>query len=599
MRAAVASGVLRSFRAQWGLWPAIVFLLVLFIAPVLQILSLSAYDEAGHPSLVQFERLFDTATYFHVLANTFVLTTKVTLLCLLTGYPIAYLIANAGSRSRNAMILWVLVPMWTSFLVRILAWMVILGRNGVVNQTLKQLGLVNAPLALIQNELGVIVGSLHAMLPIAILMMLSVMMNIDRSLGRAASTLGARGPMIFLRIYLPLSLPGVAASGLMVFVSVLGFFIAPQMLGSPSEIVISQVIITQLSQTLNWNFAAALSVVLLVSTFVMVVVFDRLIGMAALTGDMPGGTAKGAGRLAKVFSLAGRTTAAAVGWAAIGIADAVNRLRPGRGRGEFSDNPGRAIWTVGLLGILFLALPTFFLIPLSVTENRFLAWPPKGFTFDWYAVYFDSPAWRDATIRSIGLGLGTAALSTLFGVPAAFVMARQKVRGRGAVMALMLLPMVMPHIIVAVGLFYVYAHIGLVGTSFGLMLGNTIFALPYVVITVMAVLRNYDTRLDQAAWTLGASRFATFRRITLPLLKAGLVTGFLFAFVKAVDELSVALFVADAGTNLLPKKLWDEMSYKIDPSLAAVSTLILVIVGITIVIAQVVGNSGRKLGRSM
>ena len=130
--------------------------------------------------------------------------------------------------------------------------------------------------------------------------------------------------------------------------------------------------------------------------------------------------------------------------------------------------------------------------------------------------------------------------------------------------------------------------------NLGLILGNTIFSLPYVVVTIMAVLRNYDERLDHAAWTLGATRGVAFRRITLPLLKAGMVTAFLFAFVKAMDELAIALFVADAGTPLLPKQLWQEMSYKIDPSLAAVSTLILVIVGLSIATVQILNNLNAR-----
>jgi len=237
-------------------------------------------------------------------------------------------------------------------------------------------------------------------------------------------------------------------------------------------------------------------------------------------------------------------------------------------------------------------LPTFFLIPISFSENRFLAWPPRGFTWEWYEIYFSSAIWIDATVRSLIVGLATAALSMILGVPAAFVLARQNMIGKGVVLGLMLLPMVLPHIIVAVGVFYLYAKVGLVGTNIGLIIGNTIFTLPYVVITIMAVLRHYDERLDKAAWTLGATHSVTFRRITLPLLKTGMVTAFLFAFVKAMDELAIALFVADAGTPLLPKQLWQEMSYNIDPSLAAVSTLILIIVGISILIVQILNRVG-------
>lgn len=573
--------------------PAVAFLAIVFVIPVAQLLFLSFFDNKGVPTVAHYERLVANTTYFQVVLNTLSYSAWTTLFCIVGGYPIAYLIATISARHRNPLLIWILVPLWTSFLVRVLAWMVILGAQGVINRTLLSLGLIERPLDLIYNFFGVMVGSVHALMPIAILMMLSVMLNIDRSLSSAASTLGASKSMAFWRVYFPLSLPGVAASGLMVFVTALGFFIAPQLLGSPSNIMLAQLIIDQLEEALNWEFAAALSVVLLAATILVVVVFDRTLGLSSLTGEVRAGASTRKGGLGRLSGDLGRQLVSGIGWGSVYAGMLLGKILPYRRR-RLGEERRPFLWILGLIGIAFLALPTFFLIPISVSENRFLAWPPEGFTWQWYQIYFSSAIWVDATFRSIGVGLATATLSMVLGVPAAFVLARQRVIGKSVIISLMLLPMVLPHIIVAVGLFYLYAKVGLVGTNIGLIIGNTIFSLPYVVITVMAVLRNYDERLDQAAWTLGATRGVAFRRITLPLLKAGMVTAFLFAFVKAMDELAIALFVADAGTPLLPKQLWQEMSYKIDPSLAAVSTLILVIVGLSIAIVQILNSFGAK-----
>lgn len=569
--------------------PAVVFLAVLFVVPVAQLLFLSFFDTNGILTFTHYQRLFESTTYIQVIANTLIYASWTTLFCLLGGYPIAYLIATISARHRAPLMLWILIPLWTSFLVRALAWMVVLGAQGVVNHTLMTLGVVSHPLDLVFNFFGVMVGSVHALMPIAILMMLSVMLNIDRNLSNAASTLGARKPMAFWRVYFPLSLSGVAASGLMVFVSALGFFIAPQLLGSPSTIMLAQLVIVQLEEVLNWEFAAALSVVLLFTTMLVVVIFDRVLGLSTLTGEIRTHTGY-QGPIGRFSSRIGQHVASALGWGSVYIEIALEKILPNRRNRRLGPGRRPILWIIVLIGIAFLALPTFFLIPISFSENRFLAWPPRGFTWQWYQTYFSSPIWIDATFRSIGVGLATAALSMVLGVPAAFVLVRQRVVGKSVILGLMLLPMVLPHIIIAVGLFYLYAKVGLVGTNIGLIIGNAIFALPYVVITIMAVLRHYDERLDQAAWTLGATRGITFRRITLPLLKAGMVTAFLFAFVKAMDELAIALFVADAGTPLLPKQLWQEMSYNIDPSLAAVSTLILIIVGIAIMIVQILSR---------
>jgi putative spermidine/putrescine transport system permease protein len=145
---------------------------------------------------------------------------------------------------------------------------------------------------------------------------------------------------------------------------------------------------------------------------------------------------------------------------------------------------------------------------------------------------------------------------------------------------------VMPHIIVALALFYPFSRLGLIGTAFGLTLGHAVFALPYVVITVMAVLRNYDTRLDQAAYTLGASKLTTFRRVTFPLIKAGIVTSFVFAFVKSFDELTVALFISGGVSTTLPRQLWSDAQLNVTPTLAAVSTVILVLVTVVILAVE-------------
>jgi putative spermidine/putrescine transport system permease protein len=157
-------------------------------------------------------------------------------------------------------------------------------------------------------------------------------------------------------------------------------------------------------------------------------------------------------------------------------------------------------------------------------------------------------------------------------------------------MAFILMPMVMPHIIVALALFYAFARIGLVGTSLGLILGHTIFSLPYAIVTIMAVLRNYDIRLDHAAWTLGATQLTTFRRVTLPIIRTGMITAFLFSFIKSFDELTVALFISGGTSTTLPRQMWADALMNVSPTLAAVSTLILAFVTVVIICGEMIGR---------
>ncbi|RXN93540.1 ABC transporter permease [Achromobacter aloeverae] len=564
---------------HWTLWPALAVLLLVFIVPVAQLLWQSVAGADGRLDAANYTRLFQTSLYLRLLGSTFRIAAWTTIVCLVVGYPVAYLLANVGQRTRGRLLIWVLMPFWTSVLVRSFAWMVILGREGLLNQWLQGLGLAKEPLELMYNLAAVLVGMAHALMPLAIMTMLAVMQNIDGNLTRAAATMGARGAHVFWRIYFPLSLPGVAAAGLLTFISALGFFITPTLLGSPREAMIAQIIVTQIDETLNWGFAGAVAMLLLIASIAVFYLFDRLLGMAALTGDS-GEVANQSrpGMLRRAGIWLGRYALSTMGWLCAWTGQAFEALtrRAGHRRPQFPKRWG--LWTFGLTAILFLAAPSFFLVPISFSANNYFAWPPKGFSLQWYDAYFSSTLWQQATLRSVGVGLATAAASLLLGVPCAFVLARHRLRGKSGIMALLLMPMVMPHIIVALALFYAFSKVGLVGTSTGLVLGHTVFALPYVVITVMAVLRNYDTRLDQAAYTLGATRLTTFRRITLPLIGTGIMTAFLFAFVKSFDELTVALFVSGGVSTTLPRQMWTDALLNVTPTLAAVSTVILVFV---------------------
>jgi len=248
---------------------------------------------------------------------------------------------------------------------------------------------------------------------------------------------------------------------------------------------------------------------------------------------------------------------------------------------------GRVVLRVGVaLLLVFLAAPSFFIVPVSFTTDAFIEWPPKWGSLKWYAAILEHPTWITAITRSLIVGFLTAALAMCLGAPAAFLLARTSFLGKTAAMAFILTPLILPRIIIAVALFYFYARLGLIGSPLGLILGHTVLALPYVVITVMAVLKNYDQSLDQAAASLGASPLRILWHITVPLIRSGLIAAFLFAFVTSFDELTIALFVSAGVATTLPKQMWDDAILKVSPTLAAVSTLMLVFVTVIILTAE-------------
>ena len=261
--------------------PALVFLAVFFLYPLVRMIALS-FDAPEGP-LAYYTSIVASPVYMTVLALTFKTALGVTLLCVLFGVPTAYLLANLEGTWRNVLLMAVALPFLTSILIRTYAWMALLGRNGVVNQLLQATGLTSEPMRLMHNELGVYVGMVHVLLPFMILPVYSVMSGIDRRLLQAAQSLGASPRRALVSVFLPLALPGIASGALLVLLIAIGFYITPALLGGPKQVMISNLIEVQVMELLNWGFGSALAFVLLAATVLLMVLFDRFLGLERLT----------------------------------------------------------------------------------------------------------------------------------------------------------------------------------------------------------------------------------------------------------------------------------------------------------------------------
>jgi putative spermidine/putrescine transport system permease protein len=226
----------------------------------------------------------ENAVHVDVLIRTFVVSVSVTIICLLLGYPLAALIAHSKGVVANTLLILVLLPFWTSLLVRTSAWVVLLQSHGVVNSALIWAGIVDPaqPLELIYNRIGVLVAMTHILLPFMVLPIYSVMRGIPPVYLRAASSLGAPPLSAFWRVYLPMSMPGVSAGALLVFILALGYYITPALVGGPRDQMVSYYIAYYSNQVTNWGMAAALSAILLVAVLVLYAVYNRIVGIDRL-----------------------------------------------------------------------------------------------------------------------------------------------------------------------------------------------------------------------------------------------------------------------------------------------------------------------------
>ena len=257
--------------------PALLLLLLAFIGPVVWLLA-RAFTQP-QLGLQNFEALWQHQGYLQVLWNTIEISALVTPICVLLGFPIAHAMATGSPRLRRWLVFIVLLPFWTSLLVRTFATVILLQRTGPVNAILMALGLTAEPLPLIYNLTGVMAGALQVLLPFVIFPLHAAMARIDPAFMQAALTLGARPVRAFIRVYLPLTLPGLITGATLVFISTLGYFVTPAMLGGPHQTMIAQLIQDQIAQFGNWGMAGALSLLLLAISGVLFLLLHLTIGL--------------------------------------------------------------------------------------------------------------------------------------------------------------------------------------------------------------------------------------------------------------------------------------------------------------------------------
>jgi ABC-type spermidine/putrescine transport system permease subunit I len=275
-------------REKWLLLglsaPAMVLVLIVMVLPVGWLFYLSFIGSEGGFSLENYARMLESKSYTRIFITTFKVSFLTTAICIAIGYPLAYFLSQLPSRAANICMLAVLLPFWTSVLVRTYAWLVLLQRKGLINTWGIEAGLWSEPLPLVHNLTGTLIGMVHIMLPFLVLPLYSSMKAIDPDFLKAASNLGARPVQSFQQVFFPLSLPGLFAGSLIVFVLCLGFFVTPAVLGGGKVIMVSNQITNNIELFFNWGAASALGVVLLVVTLLILFVASKLLPLDNVMG---------------------------------------------------------------------------------------------------------------------------------------------------------------------------------------------------------------------------------------------------------------------------------------------------------------------------
>lgn len=262
--------------------PAVIILLALYVAPIVNVLILSVTDP--QPGFGNYAKIIESDTVGRLIWTTIRLCLITTFFAVLLGYVVAYAMFNALAHVRRRMMAILLVSFWISVLVRSFAWLMLLGHNGLVNNALMATGLINTPLPLVRNELGVLIGMTEYMVPYAILPLLANMQGIDHRVITASRSLGASRIQTFLRVFLPMTKPGIVAAALLVFISSLGFYVTPAVLGGGKVQMIAEYISVQLLVTVRWGTAAMLATLMLASVLALMFVLNRFMKLSTVFG---------------------------------------------------------------------------------------------------------------------------------------------------------------------------------------------------------------------------------------------------------------------------------------------------------------------------
>lgn len=252
------------------------------------------------------------------------------------------------------------------------------------------------------------------------------------------------------------------------------------------------------------------------------------------------------------------------------------------------------LYVLTALILIFLVLPTLIVIPMSFSSANSLAFPPPGWSLRWYESFFGQEKWLLSAWVSLRVALGTMIVATTLGTAAAYGLHVGSFALRGTISSVLIAPLAIPSILLAIGLFFVYASAGLLNSTLGLVIAHTLAAIPFVLITMTAGFKTYDLSQEMVARSLGASRLKAFFTITLPQLKFSVISAALLAFIVSFDEVVISVFISAGPNSTLTKVMFSTLRDDVDPTIAAVSTLMLLIATVPPLVLQLLANRKRE-----
>ena len=517
-------------RGYAQLSPALTIMICALALPIFTLVVYSFWSQE-YVHIVQtftlqnYEAFFDKWVYGKLLLRSIRMSATVTLITVLLAYPVAYFLAFKVRRNQLTWLILISLPFLTSYLLRVLAWKIMLGNSGVINSTLMDVGILDAPLDyLLYSRFAVILTLVHAWAAFAILPIYVSLSKIDRSLLEAAADLGEDPIRTFFRVTLPLSMPGVIVAAVIQFIPTVGDYITPMMVGGPRGMMFGQLIAAQFGAAYNWPLGAALTIIMMLAITLIVVTFIWL---------AQSGTVR-----RREMESAAPTRAS--------TAEKRQRFGP--------------LHVYMVVYLLFLYIPSLMLPIFSFNDSVQMVLPLKEFTLKWYAGIPATPGLLEALGNSLRLGLSVALVTTTLATIGARALTRYRLPGQGMALGFIMLPMVMPGIILAVGLLVLMLAIGIPLSLWTIGIAHVVATLPFATLVIRARLEGFSKNLEESALDLGENAWMTFWRVTFPLILPGVGAAFLLTFTTSFDEFLFALFLGGNSVTL-PVFMWTQVRF--------------------------------------
>ena len=554
------------------------FLTAAFLIPFLIVLriSLSDMDTAGSPfgGLLSYVDgivvlKVKVANYLFIAADELYLLTYLssikyaaitTAICLFIGYPFAYFMARARPSTRPILMMLVMLPFWTSFLLRVYAWKGILANHGLLNDLLIALGVVTEPVQMMNTSFSLVVGMVYAYLPFMILPLYANLVKMDLRFLEAAADLGATPLQAFWRITVPLSKSGIIAGAMLVFIPSVGEYVIPELLGGPETLMIGRVLWDEYFTNNDWAMASSVTVLVILLILVPMAIFNKY----------------------KTDQTRGRETM-----------NGRTFLQRWFGRGWLS------------LGYLFLYLPIIVLIVFSFNSSRQdMVW--TGFSLRWYQELMSDTEIISGFGLSLKIAFMSATSSVVLGTFAAFALVNyQRFKGRTLFSSMVSAPLVMPEVIIGLSLLLMLVSMQKV---FGfpergvatIWLGHTLLGMAYAAVVVQSRLQEMSKSLAEAAMDLGCRAHQVFFLVTLPNITQALASAWLLTFTLSLDDVVLSAFLSGPGSTTMPLVIFSRARLGLDPRVNAIAALTILVVTVAVIVyAVMLARSDRRRRRQL